>query len=475
MAHKSAIKIPDLTRLRKAKGKIINEVRLRDFIFQFSRLMHFKFPDTIRHDQKYASIYDPYWYDYFCSYFNVSDATYRRDMLGLLLENADFKTELRAIADKIPRRDQLQNLSESLDRRASVYEEHDNCMAVRNTIELPMTIEKMVALEGKGEAIDSLREFAREARTSLSDFIRACDGMKPEMLADSKSNTSGNLLLAREYAPKIVPFLDLISDIAHIKREIEHYLLISMIYDIKPNIGDKAPFCKPEFLDPELRQGTITQAYHPFYHDYALSQGCCVRLSIPNDIHWGDDARHSFIQGPNSMGKTVYLNNVGFNIQLVMAGLYPFATSCQMSPVRMIHVCNDSGDTDKTGHFETGGKLIDHMLDKIGKYDVVLMDEAGGGTEPEAERIIAKGISDGLIAHGLTFFGVTHDMGAWNEYVGKLGIRMLRSADREDKERKYKIWEGIADSGYAMKFAKELRIDPESVMQRLDQRLGRQK
>lgn len=473
MSDEVAIKIPDLTRLRKAKGTVNDEFRIKDFIYKFSRCyVGLRFPEMIKQYEKLPVAGEPSWYKYFCSYFDPEDAIFRRDMLGVLLDDVKAKDEFWAICENIPTSEQIDRILAKWKEYGGGWEDHEDVIYLKKAIEFPSTLERICALPGTGEGINELRGFAQHARTLLSDYARICATMHPESLGNKDAIGNSNLRLAREYRPQTLPFMDLIKRIAEIKDQLEHYAMISLIYEITPNIGERAPICKPEFLDPGLRQATITDAHHPIYNEYCYD-GCgyiCRKLDVPNDIHWGDDARHSFVRGPHSRGKSVYLDNIGFNVHLVNAGLYCFATSCQMSPVQTVHACADTGDSENAGHFETWANKINYMLDNLGKDDIVLLDEATG-TEPEAEIAIVRGLTDALIAHDITSFIVSHDKGVWRNYEGRLGIRMLRSADYDDKQRKFKIWEGEIEDGYGLRFAEVLGIDPNSVMQKLDERL----
>jgi len=448
------IRLPDLRRVGKSKGDV-----------------HKSFGVNQAFDNVYYAIikkYRPRYFerstildDFFLQYYRVEDAIYRRDFLSELLDR-EFRRNFDNLNAMIPRRYMYPVYVEDKngeERPASAI--RNDLIVVQKILNLPKTLEILAAdLPGTSEASQDIRKFVARARKSLGDYEKEARPLRKKPLV---WDGGMDVERANHCLRQIILFRDRIDEICNIKKQFSYYFTLCMPYEVEFN-GRRVPSCKPEFLDPELREGTMKNAYHPAY-------SIAKKLSIPNDIHWGHDTRNTFIQGPNSMGKSVYLKTAALNIHLAMAGLFCFADSCQMSPVRQMFPCFDLGDSLGEGHFLTGLYEINDMIRRLKIEDIVFLDEAGGGTEPEAERIIAKGISDALINNSITSFNVTHDRNAWKGYKGKSGIKFLRVADLGDRKMRYKVWPGIAEGGYAMHIAKQRKIDPKSVDRRIKARL----
>jgi DNA mismatch repair ATPase MutS len=461
------IKLPNITRVNKKKGIVEDAYRIAGAMESFSNKFKFR---TWRSRLDSATPLFMYYYDH-------ADAVYRRDFLGEWLESEASRTSLEEICRAFPSKQA---------RPVSTHDCYGNDLpdsVVRNQINIikkhvlvPETLELIAQLPGASKASADLRNFATRTRKKLNRYVKLVKPIKNQKQFTDKKTLDWQW--ANKVFEKIYPFLKPLSEIIALKEELNYYKLLCSPYEIGYRKG-RIPYCRPEFLDPEERTGTIINAYHPCYWQFELIKKgetmykrAVKKTNVPNDIYWGKDARSNYVQGPNSQGKTVYLETAGLNIHLAMAGLYCFADSCSLSMPGRLFSCIDMGDTLATGHFETGGRVIDAMLKKVKKDSIVFLDEAGRGTEPEAERIIASGLSDGLLEYGITFFCVTHDKDAWEDHKDNAQVKLLRVADLNDKKREYKVWEGIASSGYAMLKAKQMGIDPASVKRRLAKRLG---
>lgn len=471
------IRIPDLTRVKRKKGSVnrelgIQHVFMTKYVQYFSHIFQQRIYSKARSAGYHSWRRQGFFTDLFLSFFKVQDAIYRRDFLWELIDNSGFRKAFNLVYRGIPRF-YLRHIrtEDEFGQRKSFSTLKTEVANVKKYLELPKTFELMAELSGSSEATRDLKRFGKNMRHALSSYAETVKPLKQKPLI-TRNDDNINVDWANHCVDKLSGSTERFVKSLSIRKQLAYYLALCAPYETKVKDG-KMPFCKPEFLEPELRQGKITKAYNPYYFEFETEKNRIIvtQLNVPNDIIWGLDARNTFIHGPNNMGKSVYLRTLALNIHLGMAGLLPFAESSEMSPVGYIHPCFEMGGTLDKGRFLTGGDKIDYMLKRINIEDVVLMDEAGGGTEPNAERIISKGLSDALIKHNITSFTITHDRKAWQEHLGTEGVRLLRVADLDDKKNRYKVWEGTAKGGYAMKLAKKKRIDPESVDERLEKRL----
>ncbi len=452
------IKLPDLTRKQKRIGRVHEDLKIDMALYRFHGSFGRHWPNN-------------HVKNLFLPYYNIEDAIYRRDFLSEIIENNEFKKSLNKVYRSLAHQelDHVRTHDWSGDPFPDKFI-RQQISNIKKYISVADTLELMAEFPGNFEVVKDLRNFAKNTRKQIEEYNKFVEPIKKSK--EFKDRTGLNIRWANKCVDEIKPFYRPLEEIMRIRGKIKYYKMLSAPYEMTYE-GEKIPSCKPEFLDPELRKGKIINAYNPRHFSYGdigkyRSKIIVEKLNIPNDIEWGDNARNTFIQGPNSMGKTVYLNTLALNIHMAMAGLRCFADYCEMSPVGRIYPCFDMGDSLREGHFVTGAYKIQEMKENVTINDIVLLDEAGGGTEPEAERAISKGLSDALIKYGYTSFNVTHDREAWKDHINQEGVRFLRVADLDDKQRKFKVWEGIAERGYAMKIAEELGIDPKSVEKSLN-------
>jgi DNA mismatch repair ATPase MutS len=150
-------------------------------------------------------------------------------------------------------------------------------------------------------------------------------------------------------------------------------------------------------------------------------------------------------------------------MQLAMNGSYVFAKEARVSPIDDVFTCFDMGDSLGSGHFHTGAKKLINMRDNVTPYSLVLVDETGGGTEPEAESWIAAGVAKALSINNITALYVTHEKGIWKRYVGQDNVQFIRTSDLDDDERLFRIFPGIIESGYGKKIVRNLGLDPKTM------------
>jgi len=448
------VTIPDLTRVEKNKGYVDYDLRIHKALGNL-----FSTTDNAR---------------FFLKYYNQDNAVYRCNFLAEWLQNNSTRNHLDNLLQALPITYPWPiDPFDSYGRPLKEEEIKTQVRRVKKYLLLPETFEYMTQTPGTAQAVKDLKAFAKTTRKRLEEYKRSVEQFKTD--PQFKDNNSADYSWANNCLEHMELFLGFLCGISQVRDELRYYRSLCVPYEYEFK-GKRIPSCKPIFLDPKERRGRIINAYNPAYFSFnqktrTRSKKQILRLNVPNDINWGPNSRNNFVIGSNDMGKSVYVDTVGLNIHLAMAGLFCFADYAELSLPRRIIPCFDLGSTLDSGHFVTGGKKVRRMLDEVCESDIVLLDEVAGGTEPEAEQKIAIGITDALIDHNITFFCATHYRQAWESHAREEGVRTLRVADYDDKKRKYKVWQGIARSGYGMRKAEKLGIDPKSVQKRLDKKL----
>ncbi|MBQ7949239.1 MAG: endonuclease MutS2, partial [Clostridia bacterium] len=131
---------------------------------------------------------------------------------------------------------------------------------------------------------------------------------------------------------------------------------------------------------------------------------------VPVSLSLGEDYRFLLISGPNTGGKTVTLKMVGLFCLMAMCGLFIPAKRAILSTFDEIYC--DVGDAqsieESLSTFSSHITNIIHIVNNADKNSLVLIDELGGGTDPEEGQALAKAIVSHLLDTGCAGVVTTH-------------------------------------------------------------------
>ena len=131
---------------------------------------------------------------------------------------------------------------------------------------------------------------------------------------------------------------------------------------------------------------------------------------VPVSLSLGNDYRFLLISGPNTGGKTVTLKMVGLFCLMAMCGLFIPAKRAILSTFDEIYC--DVGDAqsieESLSTFSSHITNIIHIVNNADKNSLVLIDELGGGTDPEEGQALAKAIVSHLLDTGCAGVVTTH-------------------------------------------------------------------
>lgn len=154
----------------------------------------------------------------------------------------------------------------------------------------------------------------------------------------------------------------------------------------------------------------LLQARHPLL---LLNQDGSARThnTVPVDLRLGDKHDTLIISGPNTGGKTVALKTAGLLFLMVSAGI-PVPCAARSRVYLFQKIFADIGDEQSIeGDLSTfSGHLvrIRHILQHADAKALVLMDEAGTGTDPAEGGALALAVLDQLRAQGARTIVTTH-------------------------------------------------------------------
>ncbi len=131
---------------------------------------------------------------------------------------------------------------------------------------------------------------------------------------------------------------------------------------------------------------------------------------VPVSLSLGKDYRFLLISGPNTGGKTVTLKMVGLFSLMAMCGMFIPAKRVAVSTFDEIYC--DVGDAqsieESLSTFSSHITNIINIVNHADKNSLVLIDELGGGTDPDEGQALAKAIVSHLLNTGCAGVVTTH-------------------------------------------------------------------
>ena len=131
---------------------------------------------------------------------------------------------------------------------------------------------------------------------------------------------------------------------------------------------------------------------------------------VPVSLSLGKEYRFLLISGPNTGGKTVTLKMVGLFCMMAMCGVFVPAKRATVSVFDEIYC--DVGDAqsieESLSTFSSHITNIIHIVNNANAKSLVLIDELGGGTDPDEGQALAKAIVSHLLKTGCAGVVTTH-------------------------------------------------------------------
>ncbi|MFN2460748.1 MAG: endonuclease MutS2 [Candidatus Velthaea sp.] len=185
--------------------------------------------------------------------------------------------------------------------------------------------------------------------------------------------------------------------------------------------------------------------------------------AVPQSFRLDDDARLLLISGPNMGGKTVTLKMAGLFVAMAGCGLQVPAAEATIG--RFTRVYTDIGDEQSialnASTFSAHLARLAEVIAGAGARTLILMDEIGAGTEPNAGAALAVAALERFIAAGSRVIATTHAtelklFGAENAHVRNASVRF----DPETHAPTYQLDVGSPGQSLAFPLARAMRVDP---------------
>lgn len=188
---------------------------------------------------------------------------------------------------------------------------------------------------------------------------------------------------------------------------------------------------------------------------------------VPIDVSLGLNYRFLLISGPNTGGKTVTLKLVGLFCVMAMSGIFIQAEKSSCVSV-FDNVFSDIGDEQSIENslstFSSHLTNVIDMTNRCTSKSLVLLDELGGGTNPDEGIALAKAVFDKFISIGCYGIVTTH-YSALKEYAFSSSVMKNASMEFDAKTFRplYKVNIGSPGSSNALAIAEQLGLNKELI------------
>ncbi|MCB9906389.1 MAG: hypothetical protein H6830_01590 [Planctomycetes bacterium] len=218
----------------------------------------------------------------------------------------------------------------------------------------------------------------------------------------------------------------------------------------------------------------LRQVRHPLLLDQ--KQTGQLAEVVPIDLRLGDSFDMLIITGPNTGGKTLALKTAGlFSVLTRLALPVPAAEGTQIPLYSGI--CADIGDEQEIRQnlstFASHLVRIRAGLERADPATLVLLDELGGGTDPEEGAALGEAVLETLLRRGVPTLVSTH-IGRLKEFAFRhpRAENACTEFDLETLAPKYSLLLGTPGESGALVIARRLGV-PEEVVALAEARMQR--
>lgn len=189
------------------------------------------------------------------------------------------------------------------------------------------------------------------------------------------------------------------------------------------------------------------------------------KIAVPVSVTLGKDYKILLVSGPNTGGKTVTLKMCGLFCMMAACGIFiPAAVGSAVSVFEKIFC--DIGDAqsieENLSTFSSHIKNIIEITQVADSKSLVLIDELGGGTDPDEGQAIAKAVIGYLLKQGCSGIVTTHYT-ALKEYAyEQKGIENASMEfDMNTLQPLYRVSLGVPGSSNAIAISRRLGLSEE--------------
>ena len=342
------------------------------------------------------------------------------------------------------RRSIAQSQDDARDRAAAIIRSPKYARAIQDAI---------VTVRDGRFVVPVKAEFAGEVRGIVHDTSSTGATLFIEPLETLEANNRLRALRAQEEHEVARILAELSSRVqaeaARIGDALELYIVLDLAA-ARAALAERQDAVAPELTDAaviELRDGR-----HPLLDTRA----------VPQSLRLDDAQRIIIISGPNMGGKTVSLKLVGLAVAMTGCGMHVPAAAATVG--RFTRVMTDIGDEQSIAQnastFSAHLRRLAEIVAVADDRTLVLIDEIGSGTEPNAGAALAVAVLERFLERGTRVVATTHAtelklFGADHAHVANASVRF----DPDTYEPTYQLDVGAPGRSLAFALARRMRLD----------------
>jgi len=362
-----------------------------------------------------------------------------------------IRTELFMLRERMKK-----HLEKIMERESVRSVLQDSYVALRNNrYVIPMKPNFNEALQG------IVHDYSHSLKTSFVEPVECVEiNNSINVLVNEEKDEEKRVL--KELTDFVRGFREILETNVSAIRELDLYHAVALFSlefrCIRPVIGDDAAM-------------EIKGAVNPFI---MLSKKDDV---VPIDIVMDNDKQAMIISGPNAGGKTAALKTIGLLSVMARTGLFIPATGRPLVPFfsNVFALIGDEQDISmELSSFTAHMTAIKDLYEHAQGNELILIDEIGGGTDPQEASALAMGIIDALMEKGCRVIVTTHlNLVKAYGFTKPLAINVATSFDNEKMKPLYKLVYGIAGYSNAINVAKNISV-PSAIIEKSYSYLGKQ-
>ena len=162
------------------------------------------------------------------------------------------------------------------------------------------------------------------------------------------------------------------------------------------------PVCFPQALPQDTRRTEIITL---------VNVNLCLKSStgmVPSDVSLNNEGRIAVLTGPNSGGKTTYIQAVGLAQAMFQAGLFICARDARISPTNYILTHFPALETRQQGRLAEEAERLRKVFQHVTPSSLVLLNETFSSTSAGEAVFLAQDVLGGLRAIGVRAIFATH-------------------------------------------------------------------
>jgi DNA mismatch repair protein MutS2 len=334
----------------------------------------------------------------------------------------------------------------------------DRASAITRSARYARAIQDAIVTMRDGRYVVPVKaEFAGEIQGIVHDTSSSGQTLFVEPLESLEANNRVRALRVQEEVEVARILAELSSlvaaESAQIATDVEVYVELDLAA-ARARIAHRMQAVPPELVDEATID--LVDGRHPLLGERA----------VPQSVRLDDEIRILIVSGPNMGGKTVALKLVGLAVVMTACGLHVPAASARIGSFE--RVCTDIGDEQSIAQnastFSAHLRRLAEIVDAANDRTLVLIDEIGSGTEPNAGAALAVAVLERFLERGARVLATTHAtelklFGADHPHVANASVRF----DPETYEPTYQLDVGSPGQSLAFALASRMKLDPQVV------------